>query len=160
MQNKREKDRALFQCGWALFLAFWKKETSEFWILRWIFRAFFDNFRDPKNVVYNCKILEIRPCGLGSRIRDMEAKWRLKVITDLISWIFGEQNWRCGTNRTLSKCAKVSAEICFRPLTASTTSEVKNDYAHAKTRHLQQIHCKFIEIQFSVRCMVWVWCWI
>ena len=29
--------------------------------------------------------LEIKPCGLGSRIRDMEAEWRPKVITDLIS---------------------------------------------------------------------------
>jgi hypothetical protein len=25
-------------------------------------------------------ILEIKPCGLGSRIRDMEAEWRLRVI--------------------------------------------------------------------------------
>ena len=32
------------------------------------------------------KKLEIKPCGLGSRIRDMEAEWRLKVITDLISY--------------------------------------------------------------------------
>ena len=31
-------------------------------------------------------VLEIKPCGLGSRIRDMEAEWRLKVKTDLISW--------------------------------------------------------------------------
>ena len=30
--------------------------------------------------------LEIKPCGLGSRIRDIEAEWRLKAITDLISW--------------------------------------------------------------------------
>ena len=30
--------------------------------------------------------LEIKPCGLGSRIRDVEAEWRLRVITDLISW--------------------------------------------------------------------------
>ena len=56
--------------------------------------------------------------------------WRLKVITDLISyWIFGKQNWRCGMNWTLS--AKVCAKIwCFWPLTASTTSEVKNDHAY------------------------------
>ena len=32
------------------------------------------------------KKLEIKPCGLGSRIRDMEAEWRLKIITDFISW--------------------------------------------------------------------------
>ena len=31
-------------------------------------------------------LLEIKPCGLGSRIRDMEAEWRLKVINDLISY--------------------------------------------------------------------------
>ena len=36
-------------------------------------------------------LLEIKPCGLGSRIRDMEAEWR--DITDKISWqIFGKQN--------------------------------------------------------------------
>ena len=34
--------------------------------------------------VYNA--LEIKPCGLGSRVRDMEDEWRLRVITDLISW--------------------------------------------------------------------------
>ena len=34
----------------------------------------------------NIGLLEIKPCGLGSRIPDMEAEWRLKVITDLISW--------------------------------------------------------------------------
>ena len=27
----------------------------------------------------------VKICRLGSRIRDMEAEWRLKVITDLIS---------------------------------------------------------------------------
>ena len=43
--------------------------------------------------------LEIKPCGLGSRIWDMEAEWRLKVITDLISWwIFGKQNRHCVMN--------------------------------------------------------------
>ena len=26
----------------------------------------------------------IKPYGLGSRIRDMEAEWRLRVITDLL----------------------------------------------------------------------------
>ena len=43
------------------------KEESEFWAYS------------------NMKLLEIKPCGLGSRIRDMEAEWRLKFITDLIS---------------------------------------------------------------------------
>ena len=48
-------------------------------------------------------LLEIKPCGLGSRIRDMEAEWRLKVITDLFSWwIFGKENWHCWMNRMLS----------------------------------------------------------
>ena len=30
--------------------------------------------------------LEIKPWGLDSRIQGMEAEWRLKVITDVISW--------------------------------------------------------------------------
>ena len=32
-------------------------------------------------------VLEIKPCGLGSRIRDMEVGWWLRVITNLISRI-------------------------------------------------------------------------
>ena len=45
------------------------------------------------------------------------------------------------------------AEIwCFWPLTASTTSEVKNDHAHVIT---QDICNKFIEIKFSVIYTVW-----
>ena len=43
--------------------------------------------------------LEIKPFRLGSRIWDMEAKWRLRVIADTISWwIFGKQNCRWGMN--------------------------------------------------------------
>ena len=80
-------------------------------------------------------VLEIKPCGLGSRIRDVEAEWRLRVITDnILWWIFDKQNWRWRMNQTLSYSAKVFAKIwCFWPLTASTTTEVKN-------YHLQQIH--------------------
>ena len=40
---------------------------------------------------------------------------------------------------------------CFWPLSASTTSEVKNDHAHVIT---QDICNKFIEIKFSVGRMV------
>ena len=47
------------------------------------------------------------------------------------------------------------AEIwCFWPLTTSTTSDVKNDHAHVIT---QDICNKFIEIKFSVGCMVFPW---
>ena len=86
----------------------------------------------------------------------MEAKRRLKGIMDLISWwIFGKQNWRCGMNQTLSLIVPKSAQIwCFWPLTASTISEVKNDHAHLIT---QDICNKFIEIKFSVGCMVCPW---
>ena len=81
--------------------------------------------------------------------------WRLnglKVITSLISnWIFGKHNWSWGMNQTLS--AKVCTEIwCFWPLSASTTSEEKNAYAHVIT---QDICNKFIEVNFCVGCMVW-----
>ena len=48
----------------------------------------------------NYVTLEIKPCGLGSRIWNMEAEWMLKVINDLISWIFGKQNWHCGQRYT------------------------------------------------------------
>ena len=63
------------------------------------------------------------------------------------------QNWQCGMNQMLS--AKVCAKIwCFWPLTASTTSEVKNNHAHIIK---QDISNKFIEIKFSVGCMVCPW---
>ena len=103
--------------------------------------------------VINYQILEINPCGLGYRIRDMEAEWRLRFITDKNSWwIFGKQKWRWGINRTLSQSAKVCTKIwCFWPLSAPTTSEVKNHYAHVIT---QDTCNKFIEIKFSVGCMV------
>ena len=45
----------------------------------------------------------------------------------------------------------IASEGCFWPLTASITSEVKNNHAHVTT---QKFLNKFIEIKFSVRCMV------
>ena len=42
--------------------------------------------------------------------------------------------------------------VFFWPLTASITSEVKNDHAQATT---QRILNKFIELNFSVEDMVW-----
>ena len=43
-----------------------------------------------------------------------------------------------------------SVTLCFWPLTASTTSEVINDYAN--------VIMQDIEIKFYVGCMVWLWC--
>ena len=37
----------------------------------------------------------------------------------------------------------------------STTSEVKNDHAHVI---IQRIFNKFIEVNFSEGCLVWLWC--
>ena len=45
----------------------------------------------------------------------------------------------------------LASEGCFWPLTASITLEVKNNHAHVTT---QRILNKFIEIKFSVGCMV------
>jgi hypothetical protein len=42
-------------------------------------------------------------------------------------------------------------EGCFWPLTASMTSEVKNDYAYIIT---QDICNRFIEVNFRVGCRV------
>ena len=39
-----------------------------------------------ENVGTLMKLLEIKAYGLGSRIRDMEAEWMLRVISDEISW--------------------------------------------------------------------------
>ena len=45
----------------------------------------------------------------------------------------------------------LASEGCFWPLTASMTSEVKNNYAYVIT---QYICTKFIEVNFCVGCMV------
>ena len=45
----------------------------------------------------------------------------------------------------------LASEWCFRPLTASMTSEVKNNYAYVIT---QDICNKFIAINCCVGCMV------
>ena len=102
-----------------------------------------------RNINY---VLEIKPCGLGSRIGDMEAEWRLRVITDKTSWwIFGKQNWRWGwTKYWVPKCA-LRYIWCFWALRASTTLEVKNNHIHVIT---QDICNKFIEINFCGGCMV------
>ena len=51
-------------------------------------------------------ILEIKPCGLGSRIRDMEAErnnWSHLLIGEHLDYfLFCKQNWHCEMNRTLS----------------------------------------------------------
>ena len=47
------------------------------------------------------------------------------------------------------------SEESFWPITASITSEVINDHALVTT---QRILNKFIEVNFSVGCMVWPWC--
>ena len=45
----------------------------------------------------------------------------------------------------------LASEGCFWPLTASMTSEVKNNYAY----NIRQDICnKFIEVKFFVGCMV------
>ena len=51
------------------------------------------------------------------------------------------------------KCQSVHRDMMFWPLTASTTSEVKNDYAYVI---MQDICNKVIEVKFSVGCMIWV----
>ena len=45
----------------------------------------------------------------------------------------------------------LASEGCFWPLTASMTSEVKNNYAYVITQYICN---KFIEVNFCVGCMV------
>ena len=47
----------------------------------------------------------------------------------------------------------LASEGCLWPLTASMMSEAKNNIAHDI---MQDICNKFIEVKFSVRCMVWL----
>ena len=88
--------------------------------------------------------LEIKPCELGSRIRDMEAEWRLKVITDFISyWIFGKQNWGCGMDRTNFelKCQSVRRDMmCMASNSLYNLRGQKLSCPCYHSRHLQKIH--------------------
>ena len=45
----------------------------------------------------------------------------------------------------------LASEGCFWPLTASMTSEVKNNYAYVITQYICN---KFIEVNICVGCMV------
>ena len=61
------------------------------------------NIFSVQSAVDTIYILEIKPCGLGSRIRDTYGGWMEAEIQNWSPWwIFGKQNWRSGMNRTLS----------------------------------------------------------
>ena len=47
------------------------------------------------------KKLEIKPCGLGSRIRDMEADFIYWWTFRLLFISFGKQNWHCGMDNNV-----------------------------------------------------------
>ena len=53
--------------------------------------------QDARNIFFDHKVKAFDSSQLyelDSTIQDMEAEWRLKDTTDLISWrIFGKQNW-------------------------------------------------------------------
>ena len=100
---------------------------------------------------YYYRVLEIKPCGLGSRIRDMEADivehfwptWRLEAKHNTASAHFGTLA-QCSVHPTAPKCV---VAVC--PLT--DYMEVKNKYAYVI---MQDICNKFIEVNFFVGCMV------
>ena len=82
--------------------------------------------------------------------------WKLWLISFINRWTFRllfislcKQNWHSGMNRTLS----LQLLHGVRPLAGSM--EVKNNHAHVTT---PIILYKFIEVNFSVGCMVWPWC--
>ena len=83
----------------------------------------------------NHNTLEIKPCRLGSRIRDIEEE-----LMD---------GWMWDKLILVLKCQSVRQDLIFL---ASTTSEVKNYYVHVIT---QEVCNNFIETKFSVGCMVW-----
>ena len=105
--------------------------------------------------LFHYSILEIKPCGLGSSIRDMEAesynRSHLLIGEHLDYFLF------LFVSRTLAlwdepniECQSVRSLYGVRPLAASM--EVKNNHAHVTT---PIILYKFIEVNFSVGCMVW-----
>ena len=51
------------------------------------------------------------------------------MFTLIFTYSFGKQNWHCGMNRTLPKCA---LRLVFLTSTASITSEVKNNMLQIK----------------------------
>ena len=98
--------------------------------------------------------LEIKPCRLGSRIRDMEAEsynWSHSLIGEHLNYLIFLLVSRTGTVGWSERC--VQSLYGVWPLAASM--EVKNNQAHFTT---PMILYKFIEVTFSVGCMVWLWC--
>ena len=84
-------------------------------------------------------------CGLSSRIQDMDAECRLKANSRPHFLNLWQAELALWDKRKVESCASRN------DLFASTTSEVKNDYAHFIT---QGICNKFIEVNFYVGCMV------
>ena len=72
----------------------------------------------------------------------MEAEWRLRVITDLMSrQIFCKQNWCWGMNRTLSfGCQGVGRYMFLASKSLHNLRGQKWSCLCYHARHLQQIH--------------------
>ena len=76
------------------------------------------------------------PMEIRVQIKSVSWLWHIIIITLEIKTfvlVLEFEMWRCGMNQTLS---------------------AKNNHAHVTT---QRILNKFIEINFSVGCMVWPW---
>ena len=108
------------------------------------------------NLIYT---LEIKPCGLGSRIWDMEAEsynWSRLLIgehLDYFLFLFVRRSGIVGWTECWVIFQSVRLLYGVWPLAASM--EVKNNHAHVTT---PIILYKFIEVNFSVGCTVWLWC--
>ena len=140
--------RAIVVCGF--LMKFLKKHILKIWKKSWVpFGSYL------LNSTADSAQFEWKWAGLALKFEIR----RLKAINDFISW-YGEHSdyllsilvSRTGTVGW-TQCQSVLLLLWFWPLAASITMEVKND--HATT---QRILKEFIEINFSLGCMVWLLC--
>ena len=87
--------------------------------------------------------------------RNSSYPWNIATCSGQVTWIEGLRNFYKKTFFSMNQLfhAILASKGCFWPLTASMTSKVKINYAYVTT---QDICNKFIEVKFSVGCMVWV----
>ena len=103
-------------------------------------------------------ILEIKPCGLASIIWGWKL-WLISFIGEHLDYFLFLLVSRTGTVGWTKRWVKVPKCVLAITFLASNslhniTMEDKNNHAYVTT---QRILNKFIEINFSVGCMVWPW---
>ena len=116
-------------------------------------RGVFHKIHYQLSLLYNK--LEIKPCVIGSRIRDIQAEnynGSYLLIGKCLHYLLFLFISRTGT---VGWTKRQSVRLLYGVWPLATSVEDKNNHAHVTT---PIILYKFIEVNFSVGCMVWPWC--